>query len=75
MPATTIQDWHEALSLSEFDSMVTNQTTPIFELPQTDLLDSERLTPSPAPQQTSAERVQSTAHRLITPNLKNLQTV
>ena len=75
MPATTVQDVHDLLSLSKFDSLVTNQTTPVFELPRTDSLRSLCSTPSPTPQQTSVVPVQSTAHRLVTPYLKNPQTV
>ena len=57
MPATLIQDEHDPLSFSEFDSLVNNPTTPIFELPQTDSLNSRWSTSSTTPQQTSTEPV------------------
>ena len=75
MLATPIQAEHDSLSLSEFDSLVTNPTAPFFEIPQTDSLHSRWWTSSPTPQQTSAQPVHSTAHSLSTPSLNNPQTV
>ena len=75
MPATPIQDEHDRLSLSEFESLVSKPTTPIFEFPQTDSLHFCWSKPSPTLQQASAEPVQSTGKTLITSDLNYPQTV
>ena len=71
IPAIPIQDEHDQLAFPEYDSSVTNLTTPNSGHPQIVSTHSRWSKPSPTPQQTSAEPVQSTAYTLITSNLNN----
>ena len=71
IPAIPIQDEDDPLAFFEFDSSVTNPTTPNSGHRQIVSLHFRWSTPSPTPQQTSAEPVQSTTHTQITPNLNN----